>query len=809
MQATPDELASVLCCCLSAERAERQRGEEALRRAASGRPGAFCLSLLHFIDASAPAASAHEAPPTLTAARLLAATQLKNQVLRCWRGKALDPAEKETLRSALLVQLGRAEPADAVGIALASAIAGVMRSESNRAEATVLVWLSRALHISGAPHPGPASPDVPNGGPLTAHALLTVLYTCKELRTMRLPAQRSLGRQLSEGLLPPLLDRWSAALLHLFRSGTAHSALSPDALDAALLHTKVVRQLTELAPRQCAFLDRGAAAIVSRAQEAGAALQDGGPTGGGGTPSVVQHRGVDRLGAALGKLVRAVCRACADGDDGAGAGGDACWEQAAAGAAAVILAEAVARREASARDEFTGGGSGFTADSHAFTSGGHAFTGDSHAFTGDSRAFTGGGHRRAREECSSAFAAQSAEALADFLSLPSDHPAVARWADGCERGAAFGGAVSVGGRTTGSLARTSGGGGSEAAGGGGGWAGWTCGAAGLRQLVDGLLVLMERPVEELEEWAADAGGYACAVLLPALEVEGLDGEDEGSADTPEEEEEEGSYGQKLDDEADVGRVGAAGGGGGGRAMRLRESAERALSCLIALLPSAAGSSLLGAMPVDTHAIAEGRRGAMGRDARYCGLGVCACEMQSHLGFRQVLRAAQSEAGALCASAAAGAGQPLLPVAVLQVRLCWLIPCWWAFGGSGDATEDAAACADAYALIATLLSNAADAAVVQHAAHALVAMLRVSADADLAAAAPVTPQLCAAVVARLGEAESDEALLWLLCALRQLLRVPAPVHPDLAPGLARLWELAVRERRDLLAAELRRCAACLQ
>jgi len=67
----------------------------------------------------------------------------------------------------------------------------------------------------------------------------------------------------------------------------------------------------------------------------------------------------------------------------------------------------------------------------------------------------------------------------------------------------------------------------------------------------------------------------------------------------------------------------------------------------------------------------------------------------------------------------------------------------------------------------------------------------------------------AIAARLPSCESDEGVLWLLAALRLLLRVPAPAHPDVAPMLAALWEVAVRERRDLIAAELRRCAAVLR
>ena len=50
----------------------------------------------------------------------------------------------------------------------------------------------------------------------------------------------------------------------------------------------------------------------------------------------------------------------------------------------------------------------------------------------------------------------------------------------------------------------------------------------------------------------------------------------------------------------------------------------------------------------------------------------------------------SEEAALHAAIAA-ATQPTLGGA-LHARLCWLLSCWWAFGGRGDAEEDARLCA---------------------------------------------------------------------------------------------------------------------
>lgn len=383
-----EQLHAALRCCLSAEGTERQQGEDALAHAAAQRPGALCLSLVRFIEASAPVASQGVPQPLLPPARLLAATQLKNLVVRQWRGKAIGTEEKHAIRSALLQQLGRAEPADAVGIAIASAIACIMRSESNRLDATVLLSLSEALHLSGSEQPG-------SNTQLTSHALLALLYTAKELRSMRLPAQRALGRQLGEALLPPLLERWSSLLDRLFHTQPGMLAA---AIHATTLHTKVVRQLCELAPRACAAPPERLSAILSRAQGAGDTLQSFAFGLNDGGLSFEMQRIVDRLGAALGKLARAACRASDEaGVSNGAASASSSWDQAVAAAAGTLLKEAAARNEASARDTSSEPGYGRL--------------------------------RRAREDRCSAFVAQSAELLSEFFCLPSEHQAQERWVD--------------------------------------------------------------------------------------------------------------------------------------------------------------------------------------------------------------------------------------------------------------------------------------------------------------------------------------------------------------------------------------------
>ena len=111
---------SAFACCLSVDAAERRQGEEELGRLAAAGPAQFCTCLLGYLEASA--TSAESASPPLNSARLLAATQLKNHIVRRWRGRAMTAEQKEALRGALLRQLARPEPSEAVGSALAPTI---------------------------------------------------------------------------------------------------------------------------------------------------------------------------------------------------------------------------------------------------------------------------------------------------------------------------------------------------------------------------------------------------------------------------------------------------------------------------------------------------------------------------------------------------------------------------------------------------------------------------------------------------------------------------------------------------------------
>ena len=751
---------SAFACCLSVDAAERRQGEEELGRLAAAGPAQFCTCLLGYLEASA--TSAESASPPLDSARLLAATQLKNHIVRRWRGRAMTAEQKEALRGALLRQLARPEPSEAVGSALATTVAVVMRSESNRADGTVLRSLSYALDLLPAPGGAavPAAGGGGGGGRLEAHALLALLHTAKELASMRLPAQRELGRQWAVALLPRLLPRWAASLdaLSAELSAAAQPAAQSRAAGDALLLTKLTRRLLQLVasgggeggePPPAGCCSGGSAgggsagewsgaargewwpAVVVRSLEAADALRT---ACGAASAAAPPPRLADRFGAALGKLVRQASqagerageRAGAAGAVGGAAGGGTALQAAAQGCTRTLLGEASERAAASS--------------------------------SGD------GAARRWRERRCSAFCAQAAELLAELWSLPPSHPALASWLSG-------------------------GGGGEEQA----------------SRLVGALLQLLERPLDEVEEWGADPEGAACACLMPPLEASapaepeegGKGGAHLGEAAAAAEEEEEADA---DDDEAEA----WAGGGGGesGRAERLREGAERALSCLVALLPLQAGRALLRAMPASAAGACEQLPTALARDARYCALGLCASELQSHLSFRQVLSAAAAEAPPLCRGEG---GYPPPLRAVLQARLCWLLPSWWAFGSSGDEADDAAATLEAFTLLAALLDAAADVSAALHAAHALCSLLRHSALSDLAAMSPLVPRLSAGLAARLPLCRGDEAQLWLLAALRELLQSApaAQPHASVWPALSALWERAAHQRRDLVVAELTR------
>ena len=48
--------------------------------------------------------------------------------------------------------------------------------------------------------------------------------------------------------------------------------------------------------------------------------------------------------------------------------------------------------------------------------------------------------------------------------------------------------------------------------------------------------------------------------------------------------------------------------------------------------------------------------------------------------------------------------------VIQARLCWLLSCWWAFGGDAEAEADRRATGISYSLIVAMLSDGIDMAV---------------------------------------------------------------------------------------------------
>ena len=153
---------------LSPNLAERQSAESAIK-ACSAEPG-YCLHLLQLTAVAELGDSA----------RLLAATQLKNEVLRRWTGgvRGIPEAERPALRQALLERLATPEPCEQVGLQIGMTIARIMRSEANRGLGTVLqAFIDALLQRQQLP----------------SHALLALLYTAKELGTMRLPAQACLA----------------------------------------------------------------------------------------------------------------------------------------------------------------------------------------------------------------------------------------------------------------------------------------------------------------------------------------------------------------------------------------------------------------------------------------------------------------------------------------------------------------------------------------------------------------------------------------------------------------------------------------
>jgi hypothetical protein len=195
------------------------------------------------------------------------------------------------------------------------------------------------------------------------------------------------------------------------------------------------------------------------------------------------------------------------------------------------------------------------------------------------------------------------------------------------------------------------------------------------------------------------------------------------------------------------------------------------------------------------------------------LGMGGCTLQDHLSYAQLMSAVLGEDGALAAASAPnGHGMPPLYGALLA-RLCWLISCWWGFGGRDDAAEDEASCAASYAfLVRQLNAHHADMGVRLQAAHVLETLVRSAGDGDLPLVAPHAPHALVGLAALLGSCRADAACLWTLRAMTTLLRrlpaaaLTAEAHASALPVLDALWQRAEREQRTLLLRALRRVAA---
>ena len=259
---------------------------------------------------------------------------------------------------------------------------------------------------------------------------------------------------------------------------------------------------------------------------------------------------------------------------------------------------------------------------------------------------------------------------------------------------------------------------------------WVTGVGGgVGALVQAAVELMGRPVVQLRQWAGDPEGFACEVMLPA----GMSWREE---EEEEEEEEGGGYGD--DDGADGGEAveddfggggdedgGAAGdgddddGGGSGwqQSTEAAEDRRRTLAAsgrepVVDLAVRSARSGVGGSarlLPTAAATPDEGLDAQISREACYTALGLGAWALEESLSFAQLLTAALAEDAAIHAALQTPA-RPALAGA-LQARLCWLISCWWAFGGRGDEAEDARMCDSSYAFLCRqLVTPTADMAV---------------------------------------------------------------------------------------------------
>ena len=172
-----DSLAWALPAALSAAHGEREQAQGAIQACAL-LPG-YCTRLLQLTAAFELGDSA----------RLLAATQLKNEILRRWCAgpRGIPEAERPVLREGLMARLATDEPCEQVGLQIGMTVARIMRSEANRGLGTVLqAFIDAMLQRQHLP----------------PHALLALLHTAKELGTMRLPAQKLLAARVARLLLP-------------------------------------------------------------------------------------------------------------------------------------------------------------------------------------------------------------------------------------------------------------------------------------------------------------------------------------------------------------------------------------------------------------------------------------------------------------------------------------------------------------------------------------------------------------------------------------------------------------------------------
>lgn len=284
------EVGNALIKSLSTIGAERLHAEQTLHFHSQRR--GHCLRLLALSQAN------RGLPDD---ARLLASTMLKNEILRRWRpgARGIDDAEQPELRAAMIERLTQAESSEKVGIQLALSIARVMRSEANRGQTTVLEGFVDTLRRSLLP----------------SHALLALLHTSKELRSMRLPPQRKLASQVGMAMVPCLLPLWRSAIESAFeQDGGTTLASRLEVIQKANLFTKVLRQLLALSPFGCPLvivLERvaresgtcyAAAALSASVADVAAKVHELSSR----LPAIVETdcRALwGRLGAALGKLL--------------------------------------------------------------------------------------------------------------------------------------------------------------------------------------------------------------------------------------------------------------------------------------------------------------------------------------------------------------------------------------------------------------------------------------------------------------------------------------------------------------------------